>query len=271
MIPIRQSTLGGPVDSSGFANFLPASTGSLSITTTGISGSVPFVATAANGFGPLGGVDRVGISTSNLVWSSLSASTTNFLYVEISSTGTLTTGSTTTACTYQYGGSLITTSGVHVFQIQEMKMMVGNGAGTTQVWRVFVGEATTSGSAVTATISYNYQGRYISPLTNIPGSTSNNRFDHKLGQTLVLADYRLQCVTTDVGFPVGSTINLLGLQAVNGGYPLFKEYTADRNGVSILLDNVAYTYYKQLAAPLANEYQISLGSWKFLITVRRSW
>lgn len=159
-VPVRQTVLGGPVDSSGYPSFLPAAAGSLSITSQNITSSAPFVAAAANGFGSAGAVDRTGQSTANLTWSSLTANSTNYLYVDVAANGTLTPGSTTLAPSYQFGGTRSTTNGQATFNTQEMRMTAGNGSSAVQTYRVFVGEAVTNASTVTSTVAYAYQGKY---------------------------------------------------------------------------------------------------------------
>jgi hypothetical protein len=179
-VPVRQTVLSGPLDAFGFPSFLPATSGSLSLTSQNITSGIPLVATSANGFGTNGADDRIGSSTANLTWSGLTANTTNYLYVDISADGSLTTGSTTLAPNYQFGGTRSTTSGQATYNIQEGWMTVGNGSSAVATRRVFVGEAVTNASTVTSTVAYAYQGRYMSAATSMSVSTTYS-FAHNLG------------------------------------------------------------------------------------------
>lgn len=161
-VPVRQTVLGGPVDSSGLPSFLPATSASLSVTSQNIAAGAPFVVASANGFNGTGAVDRIGQSTANLTWSGLTANTTNYLYVDVAANGALTPGSATLAPVYQFGGARNTVNGQATYNIQEASMTVGNGSTANQAYRVFVGEAVTNASTVTSTVAYAYQGKYDS-------------------------------------------------------------------------------------------------------------
>lgn len=179
-IPVRQTVLSGPLNSSGSPNFLPATSGSLSITSQNISAGVPFVVAAANGFGSSGAVDRVGQSTANLTWSGLTANNTNYLYVDVAANGTLTPGSTTLAPSYAAYYNAPFTNGQAYFSIPAMQMFVGNGSSAVPTYRVFVGEAVTNASTVTSTVAYAYQGKYNSGRFSVAANTQYTK-NHNLG------------------------------------------------------------------------------------------
>lgn len=170
-VPVRQTVLSGPVDTSGFSAF-GGSTGSTTVTASGA-----LVVTAANGFDAYGPVNRIGQIT-NPSWTGITAS--GPLYIDIAADGTCTTGSTTLFPVYQWGGSYSTTNGQFNFNIQEMTGKVGDGSTATQVYRVFVGEVTVSGGVVTAITWYALQGRYNSSRFSVAASTSYSK-SHKLG------------------------------------------------------------------------------------------
>ena len=219
-VPMRQTVLGGPVDTSGYPSFLPATAGGLSITAQNISSTFPFVATAAAGFGSSGAADRVGQTTSNsLTWGGLTNTTTNYLYVDVATDGTLTTGSTTLAPIYNWGGNTggapYTTSGQNVYNIQEGKMYVG--PTPTQVYRVFVGEAVTSGGTVTSTVAYAYQGRYDSGWTaTLPNSATSVSKNSNLGVYARNRAFVIENTTTDAGYAVGDQLEYTGAGGYNG-------------------------------------------------------
>ena len=172
-IPARQTVLSGPVDSSGYASFGGA-TGSTTVTASGT-----LTTTAAAGFGTKGPVDYIGQIT-NPSWTGLSTNGTMYLYLDVTSGGTVTTGSSTLAPTYQWGGTYSTTSGQHTYNIQEGTMKAGNGSVATQVYRTFVGEVTVSGGVVTAITWYQPMGRYQGSAT-LPANGSTVAFSHNVG------------------------------------------------------------------------------------------
>jgi hypothetical protein len=148
---VRQTVLSGPVDSNGFSAFVGA-TGSTTVTATGT-----LKATAAAG----GDANYTG-SITNPSWTGLSTNGTMYLFLNITGAGVVTTGSTTLAPTYRWGGADVVTNLQNTFNIQEMAMKVGNGATATQVFRVFVGEVTVAGAVTTAIVWYQLMDRYDS-------------------------------------------------------------------------------------------------------------
>ena len=209
-VSVRQTISAGPVTTDGLPNFLPATSGSLSVTSQNISATVPFMATASNGAAPASGiVNRNGLSVSNLTWSSLSANATNYLYVTINADGTLTPGSTTLAPIYQQGGTPATTSGQFTFNVGEMKGYLGNGTTAPQAFIVFVGEAVTGASSVTSTVAYAYRGRYSSNYGTLPAASANVSRNHNIGATPRIRRIVAENITSEYGFNVGDQIDAL--------------------------------------------------------------
>lgn len=259
-VPKRQTALAGPIDSNGFPSFLPATSVNLNLTSQNITGSAPLTVTSSNGFGALGQVDSVGQSTTNLTWTGLTASATNYLYVDISG-GILTPGFTTLAPVYQFGGTYSITNLQNTFNIQEMVMKVGNGATASQVNRVFIGEAVTNATTVTSTVAYAYQGRYDSGYTaTLPGISTLITKNHNLGLVaLVSSKEIIECTTTDAGYAVGDTITdpfatakVLTRNTVQ---------TTTGNGIATILANK--TTGVNVAATAA--------SWKYKFVTVRDW
>jgi len=205
----RQTVSAGPVTTAGLPNFLPASSGSLSITMQNVTAAAPLAVTAANNNDSTTGgqKDQIGVTTSNLSWSSLAASTTNYLYVTVASNGTLTTGATTLAPVYQWGGTPGTANGQFTFNIGEMQGYLGNGSVAAQAYAVVVGEAVTSGSAVTSAVGYAYNGRYDSgwAATLPPAATPASR-SHNIGIQPGRAEFIAECTTANLGFAVGDQL-----------------------------------------------------------------
>ena len=198
---IRQTVQGGPITSAGLPDFLPATDADLTLTSQNITSNVPFVVCASQGFGI--GSDRIGTSTSNLSWT-LTNNTTNYLYVTVNTAGALITGVTTVAPAFQSGGTAATTNGLHTYDSRRMVMYVGDGAATSTEWRVFVGEAVTSGGAVTSTVAYAYNGYYQSSPAVLTASTITT-YNCNIGAPFdVIA--KLICKTAEFGYKVGDEI-----------------------------------------------------------------
>lgn len=212
-VPVRQTVLSGAVDSNGFSSF-GGSTGSTTVTT-----STTLVATAANGFSSSGQVDRTG-SITNPSWTSLSTNGTMYLYLDIASNGTCTTGSTTLSPVYQWGGTYSVTNNQFTFNIQSMSGQVGNGSTAAQTYRVFVGEVTVAGAVVTAIVWYQLMARYVSATTNtLPAVNTQTSFNHNLGIIPRKTQLVITCVTTQIGYVAGeqvgqvSTVDSVGASA----------------------------------------------------------
>jgi hypothetical protein len=271
---VRQAALGGPVNAStGAADFLPATSGTLSLSSTGISSTVPFVVAAANGYGASGAADRIGISTANLTWSSLTASQTCYLYVDVSAAGVLTTGHTTLAPLYPQGGARSITNNQFQFNVGEMYATVGNGAAAVQAWRVYVGECVTSGGGVTSSVSYAYRGQFDSGYTaTLPsGSTTVN---HNLGlMPAARPALRAQCTTTDGGYAVGDEINVQDSVVLtdSGGATVTVQIDptlALTSKVVSFRPNTGWVAQNKSTGAIAT---LTAANWKYRLLVGRGW
>lgn len=195
--PVRQTVLSGPVDSAGLSAFVGA-TGSTTVTATGT-----LKATAAAG----GDADYTG-SITNPSWTGLSTNGTMYLFLDITSAGVVTTGSTALAPVYQWGGTYSVTNFQNTFNIQEMTMKVGNGAAASQVYRVFVGEVTVAGGVVSDITWYALMGRYLSADTAFPADGTAFAGNHNIGVSLMLTPPQcfFVCQSADSGYAAGDVI-----------------------------------------------------------------
>jgi hypothetical protein len=268
-VPVRQATLGSPVDSNGFPTFLPATSASLSITSQNVTSTAPLVVAAANGYNSAGQVDRVGITISNITWSSLTASSTVYLYVDVAANGTLTTGSTTLQPVYQSGGGYSVTNGQFTFNIQQMSGQVGNGSTSAQAYRVFVGEVVTGSSTVTGTIAYALMGQYVAPWTNtLPGTATKTSFNHNIGINDLVLNVELKNLTAEGNYSVGDVLTNIGVSPSSGvTSPIPVAYQRNTcwftTGVNGAFNIVNATTGAGLAPTAAN--------WAYRMTARRRW
>jgi hypothetical protein len=208
-VSVRQTVSSGPTDTNGMPTLFPSTYASLSLTSYNVTSTYDFVATAAQGFSSGGSTDYVYQSTNNITWSSLTASTTNYLYIN-ASTGV--TGSTTLAPIYVFGGTPAVTSGQFTFVISQMTGYLGNGTTAVATPVVFVGEAVTAASTVTSTVAYAYNGMYSSPLQAMPSTATV--LNHNLGvnQSLVTSTWKLVNVTAQNGYSPGAEVSVYGIQ-----------------------------------------------------------
>ena len=262
--PVRQTVLSGPVDTDGLPSF-GGSTGSTTVTASGT-----LRVTAASGFDANGQVDRVG-SITNPSWTSLSTNGTMYLYLDVAADGTCTTGSTTLAPTYRFGGADVVTNLQNTFNIQEMVMKVGNGSTASAVYRVFVGEVTGAGAVVTAIKWYALMGRYISSWTaTLPGISTSVSFSHNLGTTegIWVATLEFECTTTNNGYAVGDKLRGgAGNNMNNMAYPAPITITSTNVG------QISTGGFGWASAPKAggNSTALTVASWKYRFIFMRGW
>lgn len=269
--PVRQTVLGGPVSgTTGLPNAFPGTSASLSLTTTGVSSTVPWVVGSANGFGYLGAVNLIGYSSSNRTWSALTASraaaTPNFLYETVSSDGSMATGSTILPPIYQWGGVPSTTVGQFTFNIATMIGYMGNGSTAPQANIVFVGEAATDGSGVISTVQYAYQGRYdggwTATLSNA-GVVQNANIGAE--PSLYNARYTIQCTTTNLNWAVGDTFTNAIANSSGTEVPVPVYVTRNKVGIPVLAAHLA------IDKTATTNTGLTVGSWKYKFAVDRGW
>lgn len=257
--PVRQTVLSGPVDTNGAASF----GGSIGSTTVTASGTL--IATAAKGYALGGGVDYTG-SITNPSWTGLATNGVMYLYLDIAANGTCTTGSTTLAPTYRWGGADVTTSGQFTFNIQEMSGKVGNGATAAQVYRVFVGQVTVAGGVVSGTIVwYALQGRYDSGYTNtIPISATTSR-NTNLGVVPMVAQFLAKCLTAEGGYAVNDTTTNFLIS--NGSYIVPAQIICTENTAAVPIGINARVTNKSTQADFA----VTPANWAYRIVATRGW
>lgn len=268
--PVRQTVLGGPDDTNGLPTFLPSTAVALSLTSQNITSGSPFVVSSANGFGAAAVINRIGFSITNLTWGALSASSTNYLYVDVAANGSLTPGSTTLAPVYQPGGTRSTTSGQFTFNITEMFASVGNGSAAVQAYRVFVGEAVTSGTAVTSAVAYVYQGYYLSGYTaTLPTASTKTSKNHNIGDNHLAFQFRIKCLTTELGYAVGDIVTIFGM--ANGAAnvtcptPLMTTY---KTAYLVTASSTPFVVINQSSFGYGG---VTSANWAWEMEVKRTW
>ena len=252
--PVRQTVLSGPVDTNGFAAF-GGSTGSTTVTAAGT-----LTATASNGVAG----DRTG-SITNPSWTGLTANA--FLYLDIAANGTCTTGSTTLAPTYRWGGADVTTNNQFTFNIQQMVGKVGNGATAAQTYRVFVGEVTASGT-VSAITWYQLQGRYQSALAAIAASGARTAFNTNLGVKPLRAAAWLYCNTAEANYSIG---DVAPYQTISAAAIAFVGLTIDGPNVVSNTNANDATFLRLPNKTTGASTGLTPANWRQFVTCERGW
>lgn len=264
MPPVRQTVLSGPVDANGYSAF-GGSTGSATVTATGT-----LKATAAAG----GDTNYTG-SITNPSWTGLSTNGTMYLYLDITSSGVVTTGSTTLAPVYQWGGTYSVTSGQNTFNIQEMKMEAGNGATASQVYRVFIGEVTVAGGVVTAITWYSLMGRYRSATTaTLPGLATATSLSHNLGINVdaILGPLLAfaKCTTAESGWQIGDVMTL-SAQGATGATAMPPLGLTGRNSAILQSGQGGTTAWVGQIRTTGAFFSLTAANWSYYVDVSRGW
>ncbi len=272
---VRQTVSAGPVTTAGIPSFLPGSSGSLSIGSQNVTAAAPLAVTAANNVDSTTGAqkDQMGVTTSNLTWSSLTASATNYLYVTVASNGTLTAGSTTQAPVYQWSGTPATTNGLFTFNIVEMKGYLGNGSTAAQAYVVFVGEAVTSGSAVTSTVAYAYNGRYDSGFTaTLPAASTKTSRSHNIGSIPGVWGVIFECTTSDGGVAVGEQLKLgESVWTFDGSLLRAPSVSVATRTLAFTSASASGTQWSSINATTGAAFALTASNWKYKLVAVRGW
>jgi hypothetical protein len=264
-VSVRQTVSTGPVTTAGLPSLFPATSAALSITTQNVSTTAPFIATAASGFSQYGNVDAIWRETANISWTGLSASSTNYLYIN-ASTGVV--GRTTLAPIYQLGGTPAVTNGQFTFNIAQMKGYLGNGSAAVETPIVFVGEAVTNATTVTSSVTYAYNAFYDSDWTqNLPGNSTLTSKNSNIGISPQFPTLIFQCTTANAGYSVGDNIVLL-----TGGGSQYQSATpigSTRNTVFFTAGSAIA--FRPLHKTSGDQATLTSTAWKWKIISGRGW
>jgi hypothetical protein len=160
------------------------------------------------------------------------------------------------------------------FSIPKMKMSrvsaASVSAGTdptfTQVNRVFLGEADTSGAAVTAVRSYAYRGRAENiPVTTAAGSPT---FNHNLGVTPRVCKVTFVNQIAEAGYKPGDEME--SMTAVNTTPSATGISALHKPNQSVVLLCSGGLYYINTSSTVVTA-GMTYGNWKTRINVQRGW
>lgn len=265
----RQTVIAGPLSAAGLPTFLPATSGSLNLSTQNLTGSTPLVATSGTGWSATTGlqVNQLGLSTANLTWTGLTNGSTNYLYVTITS-GVLTTGFTTLVPIYQWGAAPAVTNNQFTFNISQMQGFMGNGATAPASNIVFVGEAVASAGTITSTVAYAYNGLYDSGfIATLPGAGTFTSKNSNLGVIPDLLLFQVQNITNEAGFVTGDTTTLI--QVNNGSAVTPVQPTATRNTVGFT--SGSSTAFDGNNKTTGGFFTLTGANWSYRVMAKRGW
>lgn len=263
---VRQTVLSGPI-SSGSPGYLPASSVDLTLTTVNVNTNYPLIVTAGAGHTRTGPLNRVGISSANLTWTALTPSATCYLYVDISADGVLTTGHTTLQPDYTFDGTYSTVNTQFTYNIQEGIGKVGNGSVSNQSYRVYIGEATTTGTAVGSTVAYSYQGRFTTALATLNAPGNRQTFTHNIGvQPITRADLWIRCQAGGgaAGYSQNQYARVQGNGGAQAGMPMALE---TRNLASIMVSTSWHVFHRTTGVLTT----IASNDWQAQLVAERGW
>ncbi len=127
----------------------------------------------------IGGYSQYILSNTSI--SSLTASSTCYLYAEKASSGfTPTLGHTIIAPIYSYTAPGSPATGQHWYDLAHGVMLLYDGAEWDEAQRIFIGECVTDGSSVTSVTAYALKGRYDSGWFAVSANTKYSK-THNLG------------------------------------------------------------------------------------------
>jgi hypothetical protein len=257
---VRQTVQSGSVDTSGFANFISIGTGlavNIAATTT------PLKIHAAGG---AISNDRLGTISADTTISGLTANTTNYLYADVATNGTVTLSANTVAHIEQFGGTPAVTNNLLTFNIGQMTGYTGNGATVPQSWRVAFGEAITGASTVTSVVSYALNGIYDSGYTaTIPTATGVITKNSNLGVNAEQSAYIIECTTATQGYSIGDQ---LIIPAGGGNNESNRPSVGTSKNTVFLSSYLGMTIFPKGGGTLA---AMTASSWKYKLTARRGW
>lgn len=275
---VRNTTLCGSVNASGYANFLAKDGANNNVKLSATS--IPVRLAISDGFDAYGAREYIVSITSDVVpaaWSGLTTNGTYYLYVDYNtSTGAITYGITSVTPQDVYAKGAAGTNTLHNFVIPEMKMYVDDGSVWTKVCRRFVGEVVVSGSNITSVITYALMGKYTSALQTVPNIASfagaNIDANHNIGSGAIDVRAYYVCTGDDDGYVAGDRVLVLSFVTTNNAGTILSQPPIYHNrlGVGMVYRSDCYqivSTHKSTGAWTAT----ANGKWAVLFLANRNY
>ena len=269
---ISQTVRSGPVNTSGYPNFLPATTGSLSITGQNISSSSPLVLNAWSPPDANGAHSITCVFTTAPTWSTLVANSTNYLFEVLSTSGGVCSpsfGTTTLAPIYQIGGTPSTTTGQITCNIGSKQCYFASGGSAPATAVVVVGEAATNSSAVTSSVNYAYNGYYDSGWTStLPNVATLTTQNSNIGAIDTVDTLSIKNLTAEFNYSVGDIVDE-GLMSTTGTTVFGITVGHTRNTEFFTTGSSGPWYvFNKTSGGIAG---LTLANWAYRLQARRAW
>lgn len=264
-VPARQSILAGA------AAFIQIGTG---LACNLLATATPVRFSFAAGMGANGAIDYVGSASADVssFWSGLTASNTNYLFVDRNTgTGALTgVASLLPYIAQDSSASISVVNGQHTYVHDTGQMYVGNGSVATAVQRDAVGECVAGASTITSVISYAKLGRYDSGWTaNLPAAGAYTSKNHNIGITPELGYLVLECTTADLNYAVGDRV-LISFAGTGVTYPEPMTPSVSRLAIGIATGTSSSGIRLKNKSSAVNS-DLTASSWKYKFIAQRGY
>lgn len=145
-------------------------------------------------------------------------------------------------------------------------LVVSTSPALTQKYRLYIGEADTSGVAITAVRPYAIRGEYVGPWTTpLPAASTLVNFNHNMGTKNVDSDFEAECITSDNNYNPGDMVQFLG--SSNGVVVLPVPMIVTRNILSSVNGSADFSTFNKTSGA---SFTPTLAKWKYrLISHRR--
>jgi hypothetical protein len=234
------------------------------VTPAGFNGTYPIAVTGPNTYTYVMAADP-GANASPVG----SYTVTNFLWVDVGTDGTLTTGRTLLPPVYVQGSTPAVTANLFTYNITEAKGYYGNGSTAPQTYKVFVGEVQASTATITSSVAYAVNGYFDSGLNiNLPGLSTIINKAHNLGINDYLTN-RLILINkiAELGYLVGQIA--YNPSVGNASESFGVNMRATRNIVSFTTGPATALIVQN--ASTGNGGAATSANWNYKILVERIW
>lgn len=159
-------------------------------------------------------------------------------------------------------------TGKKMYKVTAASIAAGVNPTLTPLARIFLGEADTSGVAVTAVRNYAIQGNWVGLFTTpLPGLGVVVSQNHNLGGTPSQVGYEFECVTADGGYVVGDRV--VGPIAGDDGAATYVQNTnSSRRTVGFTTATAISRFSNKATGARQNA---ATASWKYRLTAKRGW
>lgn len=156
-----------------------------------------------------------------------------------------------------------------MFEVTAPSLASGTNPTLTPVIILYLGEADTSGVAVTAIRNYQIQRQYDSGWTNtLSAAGVAVPKAHNLGWYPDKTDFTIECLLTEAGYNPGEQIKLPGVLGDNATFVTAPSIAATRNNLSLETSGNPYFVLNKATGVRT---ALTPANWRYRITARMDW